>query len=156
MEMLKVSDIPYALVFTGSTSLSVFWYVPFSITDITGCSEYASVCYNLGKYAEAISWCDHVLDMATAGHPTVFRVKSCKGKALAQVYLHKQLKRLQRSDQWTMLGYDGNSELAETIILTSLSSHPSAIDNELLIQLCFADLKTGRVYAHKDNRPSNY
>ena len=40
-----------------------------------------------------------------------------------------------------MLGYDGNSELAETIILTSLSSHPSAIDNELLIQLCFADLQ---------------
>jgi len=79
--------------------------------------------------------------MATAGHPIVFTVKSCKGKALAQIYLHKQLQRLRRSDQWTMLGYDGNSELAEHLALKYHSGHPSAIDNELLSQLCFADLQ---------------
>ena len=70
-------------------------------------------------------------------HPIVSRVKLCKGKSLAKIYLHKQLQRLQRSDQWTMLGYDGNSELAGNLAL----KHPSAIDNELLHQLCFADLQ---------------
>ena len=79
--------------------------------------------------------------MAPTMYPIVSRVKSCKGKALAKIYLHKQLQRLQRSDQWTMLGYDCNSELAETVILTFLGSHQLAIDNELLHQLCYDDLQ---------------
>ena len=120
---------------------TVFTCTIFLITDIIGCFDFASACYKFGKYKEAISWCDHVLDMATTMHPIVSRVKSCKGKALAQIYLHKQLQRLQGSDQWTMLGYDGNSEIAETVIPSFLGSHPSAIDNELLHQLCFADLQ---------------
>ena len=40
-----------------------------------------------------------------------------------------------------MLEYDSNSEIAETVIPSFLGSHPSAIDNELLHQLCFADLQ---------------
>ena len=79
--------------------------------------------------------------MAPTMYPIVSRVKSCKGKALAKIYLHKQLQRLQRSDQWTMLGYDCNLELAETVILTFLGSHQLAIDNELLRQLCYNDLQ---------------
>ena len=79
--------------------------------------------------------------MAPRMHPIVSRVKSCKGKALAQMYLQKQLQRLQKSDQMSMLGHDGNSEFAEAMILDNISSHPSAIDNELVIQLCFADLQ---------------
>ena len=58
---------------------------------IIGCSDFAIACYKFGKYKEAISWCDHVLDMATTMHPILSRVKSCRGKALAQIYLHKQL-----------------------------------------------------------------
>ena len=79
--------------------------------------------------------------MVPTMHPIVSRVKSCKGKALAQIYLQKQLQRLQRSDQMSMLGHDGNSEFAEAMILDNISSHPLAIDNELLIQFCFADLQ---------------
>ena len=79
--------------------------------------------------------------MAPTMYPIVSRVKSCKGKALAKIYLRKQLQRLQRSDQWTMLGYDCNLELAETVILTFLGSHQLAIDNELLRQLCYNDLQ---------------
>ena len=112
-----------------------------SFADITGCCGYAVACYKFGKYTEAISWCDHILHMAPRMHPIVSRVKSCKGKALAQVYLQKQLQRLQKSDQMSMLGHDGNSEFAEAMILDNISSHPSAIDNELLHQLCFADLQ---------------
>ena len=41
----------------------------------------------------------------------------------------------------SMLGHDGNSEFAEAMILDNISSHPLAIDNELLIQLCFTDLQ---------------
>ena len=70
--------------------------------------------------------------MATAVHPIVSRIKSYKGKALAQIYLHKQLQRLQRNDQWTMLGCDGNSEKAESLILKivkRLRSHPLVVDN---------------------------
>ena len=109
----------------------------FVFTDITGCSEYAVACYNSGKYTEAILWCDHALDRATAGHPIVFRAKSCKGKALAQMYLHNQLQRLQRSDQWTMMGYDQNIKKAA---LSTKDISSLQIDNEL-IQLCFADLQ---------------
>ena len=68
--------------------------------------------------------------MITAVHPTVSTVKSWKGKSLAQIYLHKQFQRLQKSDQWIMLGYDGNSELAEYLTLKHSSS-----------KLCFADLQ---------------
>ena len=57
------------------------------------------------------------------------------------MYLHKQLQRLQSSDQWTLLGYDHSSEEAEALILNNIASHPLAIDNELLCQLCFADLQ---------------
>ena len=57
------------------------------------------------------------------------------------MYLHKQLQRLQSSDQWTLLGYDHSSEEAESLILNNIASHPLAIDNELLFQLCFADLQ---------------
>ena len=100
------------------------------------------MCYNLGKYAETILWCDHVLDMATAGHPTVSKVKSCKGKALAQMYLHNQLQKLQqRNDQWTMMGYESNLERTELSILNSISHHSLAVDNELLTELCLADLQ---------------
>ena len=70
--------------------------------------------------------------MATAVHPILSRVKSCKGKALAQIYLHKQLQRSQRNDQWTMMGCDGNSEKAESLflkILKRLRSHPLVVDN---------------------------
>ena len=111
------------------------------LTDIIGCSEYADACYKFGKYTEAISWCDHVLHIATTMHPIISRIKSCKGKALAKIYLYKQLHRLQKSDQWALLGYDNNSEKAESLILDCISSHPSAIDNELLRQLSFADLQ---------------
>ena len=91
-----------------------------------------------GKYTEAASWCDHILHMG----PTIMsRVKSCKGKALAQMYLQKQLQWLHRSEQMSMLGHDDNSEFAEAMILDNISSHPSAIDNELLRELCFADLQ---------------
>ena len=79
--------------------------------------------------------------MAPTMHPIVYRVKSCKGKALAQMYLEKQLQQLHRGDQMSMLGYDGNSEYAEDMILDNISSHPLAIDNDLLNQLCFADLQ---------------
>ena len=41
----------------------------------------------------------------------------------------------------SMLGHDENSEFAEAMILDHISSHPLATDNELLIQLCFADLQ---------------
>ena len=41
----------------------------------------------------------------------------------------------------SMLGHDDNSEFAEAMILDNSSSHPLAIDNELLIQLCSADLQ---------------
>ena len=74
-------------------------------------------------------------------HPVLPMIKSCKGKALAKIYLYKQLHRLQRSDQWALLGCDNNSVKAESLILGCISGHPSAIDNELLHQLCFADLK---------------
>ena len=84
--------------------------------------------------------------MAPRMHPIVSRVKSCKGKALAQMYLQKQLQRLQKSDQMSMLGHDSNSEFAEAMILDNISSHPSAIDNELLIQLCFADLQNWKSF----------
>lgn len=79
--------------------------------------------------------------MATAVHPIVSRIKSYKGKALAQIYLHKQLQRLQRNDQWIMLGCDSNLERTEFSILKSISSHPLAVDNDLLCQICFADLQ---------------
>ena len=79
--------------------------------------------------------------MAPTMHPRVSRVKSCKGKVLAQMYLRKQLHRLQRSDQWTLLEYDRGLEEAEAIILDNISCHPSAIDNRLLFQLCFIDLQ---------------
>ena len=74
-------------------------------------------------------------------HPILPKIKSCKGKALAKIYLQKQLHRLQKSDQWALLGYDNNLEKAESLILDCISSHPSAIDNELLSQLSFADLQ---------------
>ena len=116
------------------------YYTNF-FADIIGCSEYAIACYKFGKYAEATLWCDHILHVAPTMHPIVSRVKSCKGKALAQMYLQKQLQQLHRGDQMSMLGYDGNSEFAEAMILDNISSHPLAIDNEVLIQLCFTDLQ---------------
>ena len=118
-----------------------FLRLVYFFTDIIGCSEYAVVCYKFGKYTEAISWCDHVLHLVTAMHPIVSKVKSCKGKALAQMYLQKQLQQLHRGDQMSMLGHDDNSEFAEAMILDNISSHPLAIDNELLMQLSFADLQ---------------
>ena len=115
-------------------------YISF-IPDIIGCSEYAFACYQFGKYSETISWCDHVLHLAATSHPILPRIKSCKGKALAKIYLYKQFQRLQRSDQWALLGYDNNSKKTESLILDIISSQPSAIDNKLLSQLCFADLQ---------------
>ena len=79
--------------------------------------------------------------MAPTMYPIVSRVKSCKGKALAKIYLQKQLQRLHRGDQMSMLGHDDNSEFAEAMILDNSSSHPLAIDNDLLIHLCFVDLQ---------------
>ena len=90
-------------------------------------------------------WCDHVItNLVGATYRELSAVKSCKGKALAQIYLHRQNQRFQRSDQWALLGYDNNSVVTELSTLQNLSLHPSASSNKILSKLCLADLENWR------------
>ena len=62
-------------MFTGETA------VPHDI---------ALLCYETGKYSEAVSWCDNVLRTAETQSPIQAAVKLCKAKALAQLHLFEQ------------------------------------------------------------------
>ena len=107
-------------------------------TDIFGYCDYAVACYQVCKYTESITWCDHVINTVGATHDVLSAVKSCKGKALAQIYLNEQNQRLLRSDRWAMLGYVNNSNVIKLLTQHNLSTHPPS---KLLHQLASADLQ---------------
>lgn len=107
---------------------------------VTGVCKHALACYQSGKYKESASWCDHLLSILDTENPITFAVKSCKGKALAQMYLCRQSQRLLRNSSWALLGYDNNSTGLKAIIEQCLSN-PIAAGSKVLRQLSLADLE---------------
>ena len=82
----------------------------FLLIGMMASSNFALACYKTGKYMEAVTWCDHVLNRLSADgvHSIESTVRSCKGKAIAQMYLCRQNQRLLNT-KWELLGHDTSS-----------------------------------------------
>lgn len=106
---------------------------------ISGCYDYALACYNFGKYDEAISWCDHLFGKISACNPLALDLKSCKGKSLAQKYLHRKTQRLFQNDDWALFGYGLNASCFKSTTDTLLNVSQST-KNEYLRNLCLTDV----------------
>ena len=80
-----------------------------------------------------------MLGNISASNPLSLHLKCCKGKSLAQKYLHRQIQHLFQNDDWALLGYDLNASSFKSATDTVLNVSHST-NKEYLRKLCLTDV----------------